>query len=74
MKATFINQLSRQEKLMDWFIKEYSKQTTARLDMGKGCVRFKKLDQIPFKLIGELAAKITPQQWIEAYEKGIKKK
>ena len=62
------------KKLTDWFTSEYAKQTVAKLDMGKGCVRFKKLDQIPYKLIGELASKITPQQWIDSYEKRFKKK
>jgi uncharacterized protein YdhG (YjbR/CyaY superfamily) len=62
------------EKLMDWFIREYAKQTTAKLDMGKSCVRFKKLDQIPYTLMGELASKINVQQWIDLYEKKFKKK
>lgn len=61
------------KKLLDWFTSEYARQTTAKLDMGKGCVRFKP-DQIPYMLIGELASKITPQQWIDVYEKGIKRK
>jgi hypothetical protein len=41
--------------------------------MGKGCVRFKKMDDIPYKLIGELASKITPKEWIDIYEKNFKK-
>ncbi len=60
------------KKLMDWFTSEYAKQTTTKLDMGKGCVRFKTLDQIPHTLIGE--QKINLQQWIDLYEKGFKKK
>jgi hypothetical protein len=60
-------------KLLKWFTDEYPKHTKAKLDMGKSCVRFKKLDQIPYKLIGELASKITPDQWIEIYEKHLKK-
>jgi hypothetical protein len=60
------------KKLSDWFIKEYSTYNKTKLDMGKGCIRFKKPDQIPYKLIGELAAKITPKQWITLYEKILK--
>jgi uncharacterized protein YdhG (YjbR/CyaY superfamily) len=60
------------KKLLKWFVDEYSKQNKAKLDMGKSCIRFKKPEQIPFKLIGELAAKITPQEWIAFYEKSIK--
>jgi uncharacterized protein YdhG (YjbR/CyaY superfamily) len=60
------------KKLYDWFTKEYAKQAKGKLDMGKSCIRFKKMDQIPFKLIGELASKVTPQQWIETYETSFK--
>ncbi|MBV6479119.1 MAG: hypothetical protein HGGPFJEG_01880 [Ignavibacteria bacterium] len=58
--------------LLDWFKKEYPKFTDMKLDMGKGCIRFKKPDKIPFKLIGKLVSKITPKQWIESYEKIMK--
>lgn len=55
--------------LLKWFTQEYPKHCTAKLDMGKSCIRFKKVDQIPFELIAELATKMTPKQWIECYEK-----
>lgn len=61
------------EKLTEWFENEYPKHSKTKLDMGKGCIRFKKPDQIPYDLIGELACKMTPQQWIEMYETLIKK-
>ena len=61
------------KKLLAWFAKEYAKHSKAKLDMGKSCIRFKKPDQIPYKLIGELAAKITPQEWIARYEKELKR-
>ena len=59
-------------KLLKWFTEEYAKQSKTKLDMGKSCMRFKKPDQIPFKLIGELASKMTPQQWIDIYESHFK--
>lgn len=55
-------------KLLDWFVKEYPKHSKSKLDMGKSCIRFKKPAEIPFKLIGELVSKMTPQDWIETYE------
>lgn len=55
-------------KLLDWFVKEFPKHSKAKLDMGKSCIRFKKPEEIPFKLIGELVSKMTPQDWIELYE------
>ena len=61
------------QKLLKWFTEEYPKHITTKLDMGKGCMRFKKLDQIPYKFIGELVSKITPEKWIEMYEKNLKK-
>jgi uncharacterized protein YdhG (YjbR/CyaY superfamily) len=54
--------------LYSWFVNEYPKYSTTKLDMGKSCIRFKKIDAIPYALIGELMSKITPQQWIEMYE------
>lgn len=60
-------------KLLEWFTTEYPKHVKTKLDMGKSCIRFKKPDQIPFKLIGELATKLTPQQWIERYEAVLKR-
>ncbi|MEZ0610820.1 DUF1801 domain-containing protein [Fibrella sp. WM1] len=63
------------EALLNWFVGEYPKHSKTKLDMGKGCVRFKKPDQIPYTLLGELAAKLTPDNWITIYEqqrKGIK--
>lgn len=56
------------EKLLNWFVEEFPKHSKRKLDMGKSCIRFKKVDDIPFELIGELVKKVTPQQWIERYE------
>lgn len=59
--------------LHDWFVAEYPKHSAQKLDMGKSCIRFKKLDQIPYALIGELMQKMTAQQWIDLYETMLKK-
>ena len=55
-------------KLLKWFTDAFSKQSKNKLDMGKSCIRFKKPEQIPFKLIGELATKMTVNDWIKTYE------
>ncbi len=60
-------------KLLKWFTDEFTKHSKTKLDMGKSCIRFKKPEQIPFKLIGELASKMTTQQWIDRYESLYKK-
>jgi uncharacterized protein YdhG (YjbR/CyaY superfamily) len=56
-------------KLMKWFTGEYPKHNSRKLDMGKSCIRFKKMDDIPYELIGNLAAKMTVRDWINTYEK-----
>lgn len=61
------------KKLADWFTKEYPKHAKGKLDMGKSCVRFKKVDDIPYKLIGELVKKVSVKDWISAYENAYKK-
>ena len=59
--------------LLDWFVAEYPKHSAQKLDMGKSCIRFKKLDQIPYDLIGALMQKMTAQQWIDLYERMLNK-
>ncbi|MCH7827028.1 MAG: DUF1801 domain-containing protein [Bacteroidetes bacterium] len=61
------------KKLLDWFTKEWKKQTDLKLDMGKSCIRFKKIDRIPYELMGILASKMTPGNWIKLYESSIKR-
>ena len=51
-------------EIFEWFTTEYPKHCKYKLDMGKSCVRFKKMNDIPYELIGQLVQKITPQQWI----------
>ena len=58
--------------LLDWFVTEYPKHCKRKLDMGKSCIRFKKPEEIPFKLIAELMQKLTVKEWTRLYEKNIK--
>ena len=60
------------KNLMDWFTSEYPKHCKAKLDMGKSCIRFKKTTDIPIQLVGELASKMSVQDWIDLYEKMYK--
>ena len=61
------------ENLVNWFSSEYATHSKNKLDMGKGCVRFKKINDIPLDLIGELASKISVESYIETYEKSLKR-
>jgi hypothetical protein len=60
--------------LMNWFVDEFPNYSKAKLDMGKSCVRFKKMNEIPFELIGNLVQKMTVIDWINQYESLYKKK
>jgi hypothetical protein len=59
--------------LLKWFTAAHAKASSKKLDMGKSCLRFKKPEDIPFDLIGELASKMTADEWIAVYEKNMKR-
>lgn len=59
--------------LLTWFTDEYPKYSTEKADIGKGCIRFKKEDQIPYELLGKLMKKMSVEEWIKVYEKTYKK-
>lgn len=46
--------------------------TKYKLDMGKSCIRFKKINDIPYELIGELCSKITVEDYLSRYESVVK--
>jgi uncharacterized protein YdhG (YjbR/CyaY superfamily) len=60
--------------LVQWFLDEYETKVPSKLDMGKGCVRFKKIDQIPYNLIAQLVAKVSVDEYIEYYVNTFQKK
>lgn len=61
-----------EKEILNWFTSEYPLYSKLKPDMGKSCIRFKKPDQIPFELIGELVKKISVEKWIEMYESNFK--
>lgn len=58
-------------ELLKWFTEEYPKYSNKKLDMGKSCIRFKKAQDIPIKLNGELISKMSVKDWIAIYEKNL---
>jgi uncharacterized protein YdhG (YjbR/CyaY superfamily) len=60
-------------ELLEWFVNEYPKHCKRKLDMGKSCIRFKKMDDLPYALIGQLVSKITAREWIDIYETNVKR-
>ncbi|HBX67641.1 MAG: hypothetical protein CL670_05465 [Balneola sp.] len=70
--AVYHSGIYADDKLMEWFTNEYPKYVKTKLNMGKSCIRFRNPDHIPFELIGELAGKMTVEEWIKLYEKNRK--
>ncbi len=60
-------------KLLKWFTDNYPLHVKEKPDMGKSCIRFKKPEQVPLKLVGELVSKMTAEEWISLYEKNLKR-
>ena len=60
------------KELYDWFTSEYAKRCKYKLDMGKSCIRLKRMNDIPYELIGELTGKISAEEWVQIYEDAIK--
>ncbi len=61
-------------ELMNWFVGEFPNYSKAKLDMGKSCVRFKKMNEIPFELIGNLVKRMSVEDWVYQYESLYRKK
>ena len=72
--ALYHSGLYAKKELYDWFVAEYPKHCKYKLDMGKSCVRFKKIDDIPYDLIEELLGKMSVEEWINIYETALNKK
>lgn len=66
--AVYLNSVYGDDETEEWFRREYE-ATGKKLDMGKSCVRFKSLDQLPLELIGQVIAGTSVDDLIEAYER-----
>lgn len=62
------------ESILKWFVESYNNLNIGKLNMGKSCIRFKKIDQIPLELIAELCSKITVEDYIRIYQTNYLKK
>ncbi len=71
--AVYHSGIYADKNLLDWFVNEFPNHSKLKLDMGKSCIRFKKPEHMPFELIGELASKMTVQEWVEMYESKVKR-
>ncbi len=71
--ALYHSGMYAKKELYNWFVSEYPKHSKYKLDIGKSCVRFKKINDIPYDLIAQLMSKMSVKEWIEIYETTIKK-
>jgi len=53
-----------------WFEKAWA-ETGKKLSMGKSCVRFKKVEDVPVEVITEAVSRVPVESFVEAYEKAI---
>jgi len=60
-------------ELMDWFVTEHSKRSSKKLDIGKSCIRYKKIEDVPLDLIAELFQKIDANAWVKLYTQAFLK-
>ena len=68
--AIYLMCLYSDPKLEAWFREAWAK-TGKKLDMGKSCVRFKKIDDLPLKVIGQVIRRVPVKKFIEQYESVI---
>ena len=64
--ALYLTNVYGDGSLEAWFRERY-KATGKRLDMGKSCVRFRKLDDLPLGLVGETISKTPIDEFLEIY-------
>ncbi len=62
------------KELLEWFQSQYAIEAKYKLSMGKSCVNLKRMDDIPYDLIGKLCSKISVYDFIEMYEGAFVKK
>ncbi len=65
--AVYLMTVYGDKTMEQWFRSRY-KACGKKLDMGKSCIRFKKLDDLPLDLIGEVIAKVPLDVWVERYK------
>lgn len=61
------------DDLLAWFQEEWPKHMKTKLDMGKSCIRLKNMKTIPYDLLGQLVAKVSVHEWVQTYEKNVKR-
>jgi len=64
--SVYLHSIYMNEDDADWFANAY-RETGKKLDMGKSCVRFKKIEQLPVDLVGQAIAKVSVDEFLDYY-------
>jgi Domain of unknown function (DU1801) len=65
--SLYLNAVYGDPQLAEWFRDRYA-QSGKRLNMGKSCLRFRSLDDVPLDVIGETIAKVPVDQYVAHYQ------
>jgi uncharacterized protein YdhG (YjbR/CyaY superfamily) len=66
--SLYLMNIYQESKTASWFENEY-KKSGKKLDMGKSCVRFKSVEDLPLELIAKAVALLSVDEFIKLYEK-----
>jgi len=69
--AVYLCNVYGHKETQDWFRKAYQ-ATGKKLDMGKSCVRFKKLEQLPLDVIGQVVARTPVKNYVAGVEAALR--
>ena len=56
-----------------WFREAHQRECGRKADMGKCCIRFKRMDAVPYDLIGQLTARVSLDEWLDYYQRQVRK-
>ena len=65
--SLYLTNVYGDESVEQWFRERY-RAAGKKLDMGKSCVRFRKLDDLPLELVGEVVARTPIADFVEVYK------
>jgi Domain of unknown function (DU1801) len=70
--ALYMTHVWADPEVRDWFESEFRK-TGKKLDMGKSCLLFRRLDDLPLDVIGEAIARTSPDEFIGMFDDARKR-
>jgi uncharacterized protein YdhG (YjbR/CyaY superfamily) len=70
--AVYLSCIYSDKEQREWFEEAY-RGSGKKIDMGKSCVRFKKLEDLPLDLIGEAISRVSLEDFISHYETAKKR-